>query len=168
MKVKLGFLFGPTLRFIGAIMMLGGVLLFIYSYLASMVFLLIGAFLSTTKNHILFDRAKGRYKVYTNYLGLKIGQWESLETFVDVAVLGGQEGYILHSRTNQMHKDVNKVVRVFLLSKSHRTKLLVGTFQKAQDAEQRALALEEYLGVRYTHYAPEISRATQLKKSRRK
>ncbi len=159
---KFGFTFPTHIIIAGYILMVMGLFIALTYLVAGLSFAFVGTFLSFTKNGILFNPTAKTYRSYTSYLGIKMGKWQSYESYPFLAIL---RRTISKSRTSRM--GVSKEVArdtyfdIFLLNKTHRVKLLINR-QKGQDeAKLLARDLAEKLNVEYVDYNPVLSAKTR-------
>lgn len=159
---KFGSTFPTHILVAGYILMVMGLLIALSYPLAGLSFAFVGTFLSFTKNGMLFNPSTKVYRSYTSYLGIKMGKWQSYESYPHLAIL---RRTISKSRTSRM--GVSKEVArdtffdIFLLNKTHRVKLLVNRQKGQEEAKQLARDLAQQLGVDYVAYNPMLSARTR-------
>ncbi len=159
---KFGYTFPKHILIAGYILMLMGALLILAYPIAGTSFMIVGTFLSFTKNGMLFNPANKTYRGYTSYLGIKMGKWQPYSSYPYLAIL---RRTISKSSTSRMgvSKEVGRdtYFDIFLLNKTHRVKLLINR-QKGQDeAKQLARDLAQKLEVEYVAYKPVLSAKTR-------
>lgn len=147
-------------------LILGGITLFI-NPIVGLIILIIGAFASFSTIGFEIDTEKIKAREYFNYLGLKLGDWEKLENFPDLAVLYSVQSSSAFSRAMiEMETSREKFYNVCLLNASHRKKLVVKKLKDRIEAERLANEIADLLGKRFTNFNPKISAKTQERKRR--
>lgn len=103
-------------------------------------------------------------RVYTSYLGLRFGKWHSLHDFPDITVLRRKTAQRVFGMSANFVQVRKSFYSVCVLSKSHRTKIVIQNFEKEEDAFQKAKALAKALALTYTTYSPLLSSASKRKR----
>ena len=103
--------------------------------------------------------------MYSGLFGLRMGSWQSLEGFTDIAVLRKRITTTAFSRSTRSGTTSDDVVfDVCLMDSSHRSKQIVDRSSDEALSIQKAKHLAKTLGLNYGAYNPEISASTRAKK----
>ena len=98
---------------------------------------------------------RSQFREYFNYLGLKRGKWRSLSEmpFITVFHIGQRETQYA-GRMMQETSSVERVFKVYLLSPSHRERVLVKVTQDEKEAQTITEFLISELNIEYTKFQP--------------
>lgn len=96
--------------------------------------LLLGIYLSLTFCGVEIDLNKKLFREYVQYFGIKSGKWIELDKYSDLSILKSKEKSTIYSRTNIATSDSTIYYDLFLLSKSHRTKILLKRYSNKEEA----------------------------------
>ena len=116
----------------------------------------IGAYLSFSYLGFEINNEKTEYREFGFYLGLKIGKWHPLNAMKYVTVF-----HVNQSETTYGGRSMNKITtsekvfKVFLLSASHRQRVLVKQTTSESQAKETVELLEKELGLKYVKYNPQ-------------
>ena len=110
------------------------------------------------------DLKEKRLRFFTSYLGIRFGKWLPLENFPFVSIIRRKTTTTTYSRSMQSVDITNDFYSVVLLSKSHRTKLVLLNKGDMETCAARAAEISESLGLPVVPYNPQISKASQQKR----
>jgi len=160
---KLEKLFPPAMRAAGLIPILFGILLLLgQSYIAAIIFFIIGSFIAFADNGILLDPVGKRSKQYIGFVGLKMGKWKSMQQYCHITILRSRESTTAYSRSNRATTTSAEIYYdVTLLDKTHRQKLGVKRFKGEQQAVAYSKRLMKALNFDFVKYNPEVSEKTR-------
>lgn len=165
---KLGKPFAKGLVFGGYFILGAGILATVTGSLSGLFLVAIGTFASFTTQGILLNYEAREYMDYINILGLKLGKWRSYETYPYLTIMRRKESITGHSRSMGASTTMTEVhYDVFLLSQSHRQKLLIKRLGEKENAKWAAQDLAERLGVEFVAYNPAVSAQTRMRRQRR-
>lgn len=165
LNFKLAKIFPKPTIFAGYVLILLGIMLFVFQPLALIVSL-IGVFISLSYNGIQVDPEKRLYRSYSNIYGIKIGKWESLDPYSSISILRREDAYRAYSYSMSSMEERRIYYGVFLLNASHRKKLEIQRHGDMKEATFSAKGLSSALSLELVHYKPEIS--TRSAKTRRR
>ena len=162
---KIGKFFPPAVTVVGYIVLVLGVLSILANPLIGIAVALIGAFVAFAQAGVEIDPNSKQLREYTSLFNIKIGSWESMEPYSDMAVLRKRITTTAFSRANRPATTSDDVVfDVCLLDRTHRSKKIVKRLKDEETATQSAAQLAETLGLNYGAYNPEISAETRAKR----
>ncbi len=116
----------------------------------------IGAYFSFSYYGFEVNDAKTEYREFGYYLGVKIGKWQELKNmpYLTIFYITQSEttgaGRVMLSITNE-----EMVYKVFLLSNTHRTRVLIIQTLDKNEAKEMVELLEKELGLKYVKYNPQ-------------
>ena len=114
----------------------------------------IGIFLAFSKYGIILDDILNQYRVYASYFGIKTGDWEDLEKMPDIAILKSRESSTTYSGSIMSNIHEDEFYKVFLLSPSHRKKVLVIKTKQKDNAQKVVDEITGKFDILYTTYNP--------------
>jgi hypothetical protein len=122
------------------------------------IIFLLGCFIAFTTAGIELDITNKKLNDYWKYFNLyKSHSWQNIQSFPYVAVLKLNKSYSLFSKSNRSMEVSEMKYEVHLLDKSHHQRLLVCSFDIAEEAIDFAQLIAHKLNIEYTTYHPEIS-----------
>ena len=134
-------------------------------YLAIAVILL-GGFISFTRNGIKLDPTTKKYKSYTSYFGIKVGNWESYEKYPYITIMSRRLSSTINTKIHSMAiQDI--YFDVCLLTESHRQNILL---KRTKDKDEAMAELEKLTGVLQVEpaaYDPVVSERTRNRRFQR-
>jgi hypothetical protein len=132
---------------------------------AGVVIVIVGCLLSFTPWGTQLDPEKKLYRTYTSLLGLKTGKWSSLKSYPFIAILSGRTSETIHGgRTPASVTISEKYYDIYLLSASHRDRLLVKRFKDSEQSKKEIRTFAKQLGVEIVAFNPKVSQATRHRK----
>ena len=154
-NVSQGKYFPKAFATYGYILMLVGLITFLGNIWAAFAMILIGIYLAFSFCGIEFDLAKNAYREYSIYFGIHSGgKWKDLSKLTDMSVLQTRVSETTYSRSNRTTTDSDTFYDVFLLSKTHRTKVFVERFKDKNFAFSKAKELSNTLNKEFKKYHP--------------
>lgn len=157
------YLFPPTMRYIGILMMFSSPMICFESVVVSILVGSLGAWFAFRKSGVQLQPLNKLRREYTSFL-LKKGKGYSYEEYPYMAVLSGREGYAAYSRTMVEQKITEEVFDIFLLSKDHRKRLIVARGNDRNDAVGKGQRLARTIGLEWTTYNPKVSDKTRARR----
>jgi hypothetical protein len=110
------------------------------------------------------DLKEKRLRFYTSFLGIRFGKWQPLESFPFICVIKRKTAKRTYAPSMQSVDEINDFYSVVILSKNHRTKLVLvnkGDFTAcAAQAEDISKAFE----LPVVQYNPQRSEATKARR----
>jgi len=123
-----------------------------------------GLTLGTAWTGVLIDVDAKKLKQYSQWYGIKSGEWKSMEKYPYLSVLKLQVGYTVASRSNRTLDVPDTAYCVCLLTESHRKKVIIKEADSDSLAEHDAMILSEKLGKELVKYSPVISAQTRARR----
>jgi len=151
---KINKFFPPGVVYIGYALLLFSLPVLISDILIGILLILFGSLLSFTFNGLQIDKVKNEYKEYTNCLGIYLGKWKSLEKYSCLVILTRILGYKTFSRGQVEVNTSDRYFEIYLMSENHRLRLLIGRFQKEENAIKKINDLERKLNFNLEIYCP--------------
>jgi hypothetical protein len=162
---EIGKLFPPAVTTVGYVLLILGVLFTLVNPLLGNGLVLIGIFVAFAKKGVEIDPDSRRLRNYTGLFNIKIGEWESMEDFSDIAVLRKRITTTAFSRANRPATTSDDLVHdVCLLDKTHRRKRVIQRLIHEKASIESAIQLAKTLGLTYGAYNPEMSAETRAKR----
>jgi len=143
---------------VGYLFIVAGIvsMIVLFNPIPFVIFSGIGAYLSFSYLGLEVNDEKTEYREFGYYLGLKIGKWHPLNAMKYVTIF-----HVNQSETTYGGRSMNKVTtnekvfKVFLLSATHRIKVLVKQTVDKNQAKEMVELLEKELGLKYVKYNPQ-------------
>jgi len=158
---NLGPVFPPQVM-VGGIVFCGfGILVLFQIWYMGVLMIVLGGYVGFGVNGIRIDVAGKRYKSYTKWFGIRNGKWKSMDAYPFVAVVSKQVGLTMVSRGNRSMDFGESTYTICLLSKTHRTKVIMRQEDTRKAAENYADFIALILNKMVVQYAPEISAQTR-------
>lgn len=126
--------------------------------------ILIGAFFWSSSYGIDIELKEKKFREYSSAYGLKSGKWKSLDKLPFITVMVVRESMAIHSRSNNSTITTDTKIGVYLLTNSHRGKILVQKFEKNQEAKKYAESLSKRMKKEIVQYSPVISEKTRARR----
>ncbi len=142
---KHGKFFGPVQVYMGYVFIACGLLFLSYS-LATILFLIPGAFMAFTSTGTIIDTENKKVRPYTNLFGfIRSGKWIETSEFCRFKIEKSNRRYTSYSRSN-MQLDMNITdLSLLLTDKSGRKKVLINRFNNFEDARKEMDELSRIL-----------------------
>lgn len=161
----LGSLFPPTVKFVGRIVFVAGVLAMFGLPLIGIFLMLAGAFVGFSVTGVKLFPAEGAYQLYIGLFGLRFGKRKSYQNYPFLSVMRTKVTSSAFSVTNRnASTGSNLYFDVYLLSQSHRERILVRRYSSQFEAKQKAQELGTVLSKKVVMYHPTVSAETRLKR----
>ncbi|NND94351.1 MAG: hypothetical protein HKN45_05755 [Flavobacteriales bacterium] len=122
--------------------------------------------LAFRKSGTQLNTDEGIYREYTSSFGIKRGKWMTIENYPDMALIRGREGFKAYSRGMIELSDSELVYDIYLLTKDHRSKLILKRFKDKESAQLEGRILAEKLGLDWREYSPKVSARTRSRRRR--
>ena len=167
MKIKLGPSFPPVTRFFSIPISIFALVFLFSAPIPAIIIFLIGAFIWSTSYGFETNKYTGKFREYGSALGLEWGKWDDLDKFPDMALLTLNEGYAVRVRLYLSTEVVESYYGVYLLTSSHRTKVLVNKFKNLEKAKEFITQTAMELNKEYVQYNPVISERTRMRRRNR-
>ena len=147
--------FSTGLVFGGYILVIFGIIFLVGNPLIGVATFLLGGYIVFTRTGIMINPQTKQYKDYTQYFGIKTGEWKDLSKYSDLSVLKTRMLTSSFSRSNRPLNEVNHYYNIYLLSKSHRKKLLFRRFEIKEEAMAEANKMAKLLSKELKAYHPQ-------------
>jgi hypothetical protein len=164
LEFSFGYVFPPNMRYLGyALVVFSGLALIFMEWWAILP-LVIGISLCTRSSGTEYCKDSREYREFTKSFFRTSGKWLKVESYTDIAVLMGKEGFTAYSRGMVELNVSEKVFDLYLLKPDHRSRLILKRTTSLEEAEQEGEALAKDLGLNWTAYSPEISERTRARR----
>ncbi len=164
MKYKLGHSFATPVLFVSIVFSLFAVFISYNEPIFGIIILLISSFFWSASYGIEINIRAKKYREYSSAFGLKWGNWLSLDKLPFVSIMTVREGMTVFSRTNQSTTLVENKFGIYLLSNSHREKVLIRKFNDDKDAKEFLKDAATKLSKEVVQYNPVISAKTRKRR----
>jgi hypothetical protein len=140
-----GFSFHPTARIIGFLLtILGAIMIGTMTVLGLSIgfaIALTGLFLVTSASGFQVNFSKAVFREYTSFMGVKRGQWESLNYYPYLSVMLANRTLRASDITGVSSVTfTNESYGLYLLNKTHRKKVLVKRLTGRKESQQKEVA----------------------------
>ena len=153
------------MRMFGFIVLFAGVAAFFANPIIGLIVSIVGAVPAFSTMGFQYDSEQNQCREYTSYLGLKTGDWTSLNEFPDIAIRYSLQSTSAFSRAMvEMETSRDHFFLVCLLSESHRKKMVVQKIKDRELAEKESKRLAALWDKKFTVFNPKISTRTQMRK----
>lgn len=129
--------------------------------IVGLLILVFFGYIGTNTYGFEMDTAHKRCREYTAVFGFRRGSCIPLSDLPYVSVLHENMGSSVASLSNRITTYTETKYNVYLLSKTHRTRLLVRIFHQKDEARAFAENLAEGAGLEYAVYSPQVSSRTR-------
>lgn len=162
---KNGKAFPSNMVFIGYILLVLSVFIFLGNLLLGMTTFLISLFLAFTTCGVEIDPENSIIRDYTRYLGfIKISKKLDSKKFMFVSAIPTKQSSTMYSRANSSTTNTDYFFGVCLLNGNYRNKTELTKFEKKSEAVAVAQDLSHRLGLEYFDYDPLTIREKMLKR----
>jgi hypothetical protein len=143
--------------------LIGFIVILVYPIAGLMVVGFFGYICSSTYGFEM-DWPKNRCREYTRVFGIKRGEWVPLSDRPYVSVLHDEVGNSVASLSNRITSYTETKYNVYLLSETHRTRMLVKMFDKKDTASEYARHLAVGAQLQFAVYSPQVSARTRQRR----
>jgi len=140
----------------GYLFLIFGFLGLISGYLIGLVIALIGAFVCFSFSGIQVDLNTRRIKLYTSYFGFKKGETKDLTLYPFICIFKSNKSYSVYSRTNRSTSYSEITYDIYLLTKTHKEKVLLKIEKGQESAIESAKKLAALLDLEVVQYNPVV------------
>ncbi len=137
---------------------------FIYGIYVLQTSWFLGAFMTVSsflmialREGVIIDPRQQRLKSYWGLLGLKFGEWKSIEKYPYLVVLRS-EGKYDEDEFTEISSGISgqKVIHfdLYLMSANHLRRIMISSYEQKQEALEAARILSEDLGLEFVKYNP--------------
>ena len=152
MDFKLDKVFGPSGTFAGYVLIITGVLSFFVmeNPIASLIPVLIGAFVAFSTTGTQLDLDLRKVRGYTAYFGFfKSGKWQDLDLYDQIQIAEPVIHYRTYSRSNRSLDIYKKDYRIMLLGDHLRLRIPLQKFKSYEQADMVAEKVSSLLNIPY-------------------
>lgn len=167
MEIKIGQSFPPTILFVSKLFTVVGLLFLLLIPILGFIILAISTFIWSTSYGFETNKFSGQFREYGRTFGIKWGKWQNLDQFPDMTILTLKEGLTVRSRSNVSLTVVENYYGIYLLTSSHRTKILVNKFKDLEEAKDFITPIALSLKKEVVQYNPAISERTRMRRGNR-
>ena len=164
----IGYLFNFPIRIGGfAIMFIGLVITMGMGWyiLVGIIMLFAGGYFALTANGIDIDPDVKSVRHYTRYYGIKRGRWNEYPTYPNVCVVSKERRYGRYRENSTEEPENPYQYELYLVSRSHRGKVLLQIVYNKERAKQIAQNLASDMGAEVVDYDPPGRTKKRRKKS---
>jgi hypothetical protein len=162
---KLGPLFPPTLRFVGKIVLGAGLLSIAFIPLIGLFLFLVGGFIGFGVSGVMLYPSEALYQEYIGLFGLRYGKKKSYLQYPYLSVMRTKVTSSAYSRSNRSAvTGADLYYDVYLLSESHRERILLRRYSSQFEAKEKAQELGVVLSKKVVMYNPKVSAETQKRR----
>jgi len=138
------------------------------SLILSFVLITIIILILSSRSGIEFNKKNDKYRSYITYAGIKKGDWKGLKTYVGIVIISrkGTKKIMGFYQTSSINKSEN-IYQIFLVDKTHRNKMKIGTEIKRSNADIFANLISSELNIPLVKFSPKISQRTLDRKLKR-
>lgn len=160
----IGFSFPTPVVIASAFFSLIGLVVALAYPIVGLLILVFFGYIGTNTYGFEMDSAHNRCREYTAVFGIRRGSWIPLSDLPYVSVLHENMGSSVASLSNRVTTYAETKYNVYLLSKTHRTRLLVRIFPQRDEARAFAENLAEGADLEYAVYSPQVSSRTRQRR----
>jgi len=142
---KIGKSFPTPVYIFGIVLSIIGIGACFSSPVLGVILILVGAFVWSNYFGMEIDTRNQTYREYSSAFGMKYGSWLPMNTLPYVSVLMIKEGMTVYSRSNRSTTISEERYGAYFLSKNHREKILIGKYDKKEEAMNFAQELASVL-----------------------
>ncbi len=169
MKDKLewetGALFPPALAFVGKLVFAIGLVSILFAPLFGVFVLAVGGYVGFGKTGVELLPEQDKYREFTKIFWFRFGKPKSYKDFPFLSVMRTKLTSSAYSLTNRSASTGSDLYYdVYMLSQSHRSKVLIRRFSALHDAKVSAQELGAILSKEVVMYSPVISAASRAKR----
>lgn len=161
---RAGFSFAIPVVIVGAVIGVLGLLTLLIAPIVGALMAGFGGFIATSSYGFQLDKKRNRCREYTSVFWIKRGTWINLDNLPDVSILSGKSGFVVRSMSNRATDSTTVNYTVYLLSKTHRTKVMVKKFEDRSLAQEFAEGLAISLNRDLKKYSPAVSAKTMRRR----
>ncbi|MFN2428515.1 MAG: hypothetical protein ABR574_00755 [Cryomorphaceae bacterium] len=161
---RAGYSFAVSVVVVGAVIALVGLLTIFVAPIIGFFMVVAGGFLFSSTYGFQLDKKRWRCREYSSVFWIKRGDWISLDTLPDVSILSGKSGFVVRSMSNRATENTTANYTVYLLSKTHRTKVMVKRFEDHGRAKEFAESLAAEIDGNLKKYSPAVSAQTRRRR----
>jgi hypothetical protein len=154
----------PTSALIGGYLFLTfGIIGLVSGRIVGLLIALLGAFICFTYSGIEINIGNKTIRKYTSYFGFKKGEMKDLTAYPFVCIFKSHKTHKVYSRTNRALSYNEVTYDIYLLSQTHKERILIKIEKGEGNAIKSAKKIADDIGVKVVQYNPEVI----SKKSRR-
>lgn len=159
---KLEKLFPPAASFAGYIILIVGLLIFVYNLIAGLVISVFGGFMSFTYSGIQIDLESRRFRKYICIFGIKHGVWITLNNYPYITILHKNIVTTAYSRSNRpaTTSDEN-YFDICILNDTQQEKIIIKRLKSKEQAIREVKEFAEKMNVKFVDYNPLRSKKTK-------
>jgi len=150
--------FDLSIRLISAVFGITGVIsIFTGGGLAIVVGVIIlscALYAVTTSSGVIIDREKKLFREYVSYYGIKTGKWVDIHKYPDLVILKNRGASAPGRKKNRIPNGVS-VYTLYLMTRSHRNRVMLETFPDPESANTLATRLAGEFRLHIRKYNPQ-------------
>lgn len=123
--------------------------------------ILFGTFMWSSNYGVQIDQNNNRFREYGSIFGIKSGKWYPLDKLPFISIMKARDGLIMYSMINQPTKAIDDRFGVYLLSESHRKKVLLKKFEDRDLAKEYSIQMTTKLNKELVQFNPVVSQKTR-------
>ena len=161
---RIGFQFALPIVAVGLLITLFGIISLIQVTIFGFVLIPVGLLFVTSSYGSEIDPVKNQFREYDSYLGVKRGDWTSMDDVFFLTVLKGRLGTRFYSQSNRSTSLIDDKYEVYFLNKNHRKKVLIQKFETKKEAIEFAEKISKIIKKQIVSYNPVVSEKTRLRR----
>lgn len=130
----------------------------LFSILIGLGLTALGGYLSFSRSGIQIDLSSNMFREYYRYYGFLSGEWKRTSTFPYATVLRNTYSSNTYSRSNRVTNQKESFFEVYLLSKTHRTKIFIKRLNSKVEAEKWLESFADTCSFEVVNYNPKGAR----------
>ena len=159
---KIGTSFPRSFKIAGFIAIIFGILIilsqilpeFSFEFLIGIPFILGGLIVNFAYYGIEIKKETGKYREYTNILGLTFGKFKNITDYIFVSIIKAEHGYKIYGRSNAGLTVSKKKYDVCFFNKTFKKKVVMKICDTEEEAIEFAKILAIETGLEFSKYNP--------------
>jgi len=163
---RIGFSFPVPILLIAGLFALAGIVSAVEIPLIGLALISISSIIWSGSYGFEINSKDSTYREYVSIIGIRRGQWFSLEKFPFVAILKVREGTVMYSQTNRSNTLIDDSFGVYLLTSSHRKRVLIKKLDTRIRAERYIGEIAPLINKEITNFSPKLTQKTKMRRRR--
>lgn len=163
-----GFTFPRPIWVLGLIVTFVGVLIAVEIYPLGIIFGLVGLSIITSRTGFEFDENQIQFRSFKQSLGVKRGEWESLNMYPNLSILTERTSFKRYGQSNTGKTFSDTRYNIYLLNSTHRKKILVQSYKNQESAHEAIQKISTENNLKIVKYQPVISESSRKIRERRR
>jgi hypothetical protein len=155
-KNYLGLAFPSSALIGGYLFLFFGIIGLLNGRMVGILIAMLGAFVCFTYQGIEINIGNKTIRKYTAYFGFKRGQAKDLTAYPFVCIFKSNKTHKMYSRTNRTLSYSEITYDIYLLSQTHKEKILIKIEKGEENAISAAKRIADDIGIKLVQYNPEV------------